>query len=249
MKIFISWSGERSKMIAKALKQWIPYVIQKAKPWVSEEDISSGARWNEEIRKELAKTNFGIICLTAENLTAPWINFEAGAIAKTLLEDSFVCPYGLSSKDILPGPLTQFQSRENTKEDTFKLIETINELTEESLPSEQLNQTFERWWPDLEKKLKESSEIPVVEISKRTSEAMIEEILELVRSLTRKMSTVSDENKLYQLYTRAYRHSSEIDAQKEDEINNAILDRLFPSSAKEEDVWWRASKKNKNSED
>jgi hypothetical protein len=32
----------------------------------------------------LDEYEFGIVCLTAENLTAPWIMFESGALAKKL---------------------------------------------------------------------------------------------------------------------------------------------------------------------
>ena len=41
MKVFISWSGTRSKALAVALKEWLPLILQYAKPWVSDKDISS----------------------------------------------------------------------------------------------------------------------------------------------------------------------------------------------------------------
>ena len=60
MKVFISWSGERSKQVARALFEWIPCVIQAVKPWMSEQ-IAKGARWSPEIAKELEETRFGIV--------------------------------------------------------------------------------------------------------------------------------------------------------------------------------------------
>ncbi|MGH9930385.1 MAG: TIR domain-containing protein [Pyrinomonadaceae bacterium] len=78
MKVFISWSAERSLAIAKALHDWLPRVIQAVQPWLSETDIGKGTRWEQEIGVELAQTRFGILCLTPENLDARWINFEAG---------------------------------------------------------------------------------------------------------------------------------------------------------------------------
>lgn len=45
MKVFISWSGTRSKAMANALKEWIPLIVQHAKPFVSDKDISAGDRW------------------------------------------------------------------------------------------------------------------------------------------------------------------------------------------------------------
>ena len=92
MKVFLSWSGDRSATVAKALKDYLPDMIQEIKPWMSRADIRAGARWSGEVQAELSECRFGIICLTRDNQTAPWILFEAGALAKTI-EGTFVCPY------------------------------------------------------------------------------------------------------------------------------------------------------------
>jgi hypothetical protein len=91
MKIFLSWSGERSKVVADALRSWIPDVIHAVKPWMSGVDIRAGMRWSREVDEELGDTQFGILCLTKENQTAPWLLFEAGALAKSV-EGVAVCP-------------------------------------------------------------------------------------------------------------------------------------------------------------
>lgn len=85
MKVFISWSGDYSGKIAIALREWLPSVIQSLEqPYVSSEDIAKGSRWNAEVTKELENSCFGIICLTPENLIAPWLHFEAGALSKII---------------------------------------------------------------------------------------------------------------------------------------------------------------------
>ncbi len=156
MKIFISWSGDRSKAVAEALRDWLPSVIQILQPWISSEDVPKGSRWNVKIGHQLAEARVGIICLTRENITAPWVVFEAGALTKTTtIEETFVCTYLLDLEpDELIDPLAQFQATVAKKPDTLKLLRTINdELKAGKLPKDRLDKTFERWWPELEKSL------------------------------------------------------------------------------------------------
>lgn len=101
MKVFISWSGEKSKVAALALRDWIPNIIQAAEPWMSEIDIGAGERWNPKVSGELKESNYGIVCLTKDNLDAAWIHFEIGALAKTV-EDAFVCPSLTATQNPLP---------------------------------------------------------------------------------------------------------------------------------------------------
>lgn len=68
MKVFISWSGDLSKRIAIALKEWIPNVLQSAEPYVSSEDIDKGSRWSTDIAKELADSTYGILCVTSASI-------------------------------------------------------------------------------------------------------------------------------------------------------------------------------------
>src|SRR6266403_3949719 len=84
MKVFISWSGPISNKVAVLLRDWLPSVIQAVEPYVSSEDIDKGARWSTDIAKELEAAHFGILCITPDNISAPWINFEAGALSKAL---------------------------------------------------------------------------------------------------------------------------------------------------------------------
>src|SRR3989454_7866890 len=109
MKVFISWSGDRSRTIADVLRRWLPSVLQAVRPYFSPDDIAKGTRWSSEIAKELEASKIGIICLTGDNLSAPWLMFESGALAKNL-DKSFVIPLlvGIKQSDV-SGPLAQFQ--------------------------------------------------------------------------------------------------------------------------------------------
>src|ERR1035441_8112595 len=126
MRVFISWSGDRSRQVAEYLRDWIPYVLQAAEPWMSSADIDRGARWSTEVATQLDTANVGIICLTPENLESAWILFEAGALSK-ILSKSLVCTYlyQLGPTDV-KGPLTQFQATVANEVETKKLVRSMN---------------------------------------------------------------------------------------------------------------------------
>jgi hypothetical protein len=184
MKLFISWSGNRSREVADLFGDWIPNIIQAVDPWISTSDIEKGTRWGSEISSQLQEAKFGLICLTSENLNSPWILFEAGALSKTL-EKTFVCPYLLDVELVdLQLPLAQFQATKSNKEDTRKLVHTINKaLEKDSIEQPRLDKYFDRWWPDLEKGLARIlSKTEKSKQAKRNDREILEELLLLVRS-------------------------------------------------------------------
>jgi len=125
MDVFISWSGERSRAAAEALRGWLPMIINAAKPFLSVTDIEKGTRWATELASKLQSAKAGILCLTPSNIHADWLLFEAGALSKTV-ENPFICPLliGLEPSDI-KGPLAQFQATRATKEDLLQLLKTL----------------------------------------------------------------------------------------------------------------------------
>lgn len=184
MKIFLSWSGEKSKFIAQTLSNWLEQVLQVAEPWIST-DIVKGKRWSDEIATELKESKVAIICLTNDNLDSKWIHFEAGAIAKT--DDAFICTFLYDVKPAnVQQPLSQFQNTKYSKSDVLKLIKTINSIIGssggKSLKESNLVSVFNTFWPQLEEKLKnfpESNEGSVI----RTDRELLEESLQILRSI------------------------------------------------------------------
>lgn len=187
MKIFISWSGKESLSIAKSLKEWIPNVIQIAEPYVSAEDIDKGSRWASDISKELDDSSFGIICLTKNNMNAPWINFEAGALSKKV-DKSKVSPFLFNIKPSeVTGPILQFQhTNSNDKDDVLRLMQSINKQAA-FLSPERLEVAFEHWWPTLNESL---SKIEVVEATAVSEDA---------KSKSRSKNNNDDLNQLSQI--------------------------------------------------
>jgi hypothetical protein len=183
--IFISWSGPRSRHVAEALKDWLPTLLQSAKPWMSESDIEKGTRGLEEIGKALAGIKIGISCLTPENLSSPWILYEAGALAKALDDKSRLCTYllsGLRPQDVAP-PLGMFQATKAEKDDTRKLLTSINvNVGEEPVQEQILNTLFEKLWPDLDAKIKAMPAAEMKVQAKRPVEDMVSEIMDILRT-------------------------------------------------------------------
>jgi hypothetical protein len=183
MKVFISYSGSRSQRVAEALHTWLSDVIHTLEPWVSSRDIDRGTRWDLDIARQLEESRVGILCITQENLEAPWVLFEAGALAKAL-DKTFVCPYLLDVRPTdLKGPLVQFQSTMANEEDTLKLVRTINKaLGDQARSTEQLDKAFQKWWPELQRAL-ESVPGPSLPLKPlRSDRDLLEEVLDLTRS-------------------------------------------------------------------
>ena len=193
MDVFISWSGPQSKQVAEALRLYLPSMIQAIKPWLSSSDVEAGARWATDIAENLQKSKVGVLCLTPANLDAPWIHFEAGALAKTI-EHTYVCPFLTDLKETdVKGPLTQFQMKSADEEGTRGLLETLNRaLNENALHADALTAAFSMWWPKLKEKLEA---IPQEEPSpkKRPVQDMLEELLELARRQARPTNSFTAE--------------------------------------------------------
>jgi hypothetical protein len=187
MKVFISWSGDRSKQLATALHRWLPIVIQSIEPYMSSEDIEKGTGWATSISQELEASNFGLICLTPENLSAPWIYFEAGALAK-VVKQSHVVPLilALAPSDI-QGPLTQFQSASLEHADMLRLLKAINAAgADAALEESRLETAFSALWGQFHQELKaieDSSAQPPSGTTKTAGDMgkVLEELLVLSR--------------------------------------------------------------------
>jgi hypothetical protein len=194
MKVFISWSGERSLAIANAIRGWIPAVLNSVHPYITSKDLDKGTVWSTEITTNLAAAQMGIICLTAENLTEPWVLFEAGALSRALPDKGRVYTYllGLKATDI-PPPLSLFQATFATEEDTFRLVKSINDCVaaagEEAADADTLDLRFSSLWPRLEERI---GNVPHAHAAPRPRDprAISEEILETVRTMAHSQSQV-----------------------------------------------------------
>lgn len=207
MKVFISWSGDRSKHIATALHGWLPTVIQVLEPFISSQNIGKGERGGEVIADNLENSKFGIVCLTPENLSAPWILFESGALSKIVTSPVCTYLYEITSTDIKQ-PLGQFQHTVANKEDTLALIQSINSKIEKPLLPDVLKSVFDRMWDVLAEKLQSVPKIDASDRpSPRTTEDKIDELLAITRSIYNDL-TDREETAIRSLSAGAFRSDS-----------------------------------------
>lgn len=216
MKVFLSWSGTRSKYIAMTFSNWLEQVLQAAEPWIST-DIEKGKRWSFEISDKLKESKVAIICLTNDNLDSKWIHFEAGAIAKT--EDAYVCTflYKVNPTNVQQ-PLSQFQNTKYDKDDILKLIKTINtkigKSGGKSLKENNLESVFATFWPQLEEKLTNVPE-PTEMSVERSDRELLEESLQILRIIKNNLSSNylsnTDQNEIIDFWVEKYAKNRKIE--------------------------------------
>lgn len=240
MKVFISWSGDRSQALAVALKDWLPLVLHYLEPWISTADIKSGDRWSAEIAKGLQETNFGIICVTKDNLEAPWLLFESGALAKSM-EDGRVIPLRLDIEvSDIAGPLAQFQSEKSDAVGIKRLVSSLNNIATAPVPEERLNRLFDATWPDLKAKI---DAIPQGDTSPKRSRPqadILEELVAGVRSVEMRFrDMVDDEPTARRRFGRKFHpemlmeFSRQISSHPHDPVQLLVISSLF-----REDMPW-----------
>lgn len=150
MKAFISWSGDKSKALARSFHDWLPMVVQSLEPWLSDRDISPGAYWGSALAKRLAESELGLVCVTRDNIESPWLLFESGALSR----GSLVVPilFDIDPSD-LKGPLTQFQSVRVDRGDLQKLLDSLLKTHSPKMSDSQRGTLFDVTWPLIDRKL------------------------------------------------------------------------------------------------
>lgn len=175
--IFICWSGDRSRSLARALHTYLPRFIpglldgEGPKSLFISEDISKGSRWFDEVERELDRADAGLVCITREALQSGWIHFEAGALARAIRRKSRARSGALYTyllgvqPDELRGPLAEFQSTRFDREDTKKLCAAIvGSMGLEAPALEVWEKALEENWPRFEIDVKAIGPLPAAAI-------------------------------------------------------------------------------------
>jgi nucleoside 2-deoxyribosyltransferase len=138
MRVFISWSGIESKRAAKIVKAWLAETVfhgEDIQPFMSETDIPFGSDWWATLNTQLKDADCAIICLTHDNLSSAWLNFEGGAIS--IVKDKHTIPLliNIDRNKVSGGPFATFQSVTIQQDDIEKLVLDLKKLGQFKTPS------------------------------------------------------------------------------------------------------------------
>jgi len=158
MQVFISWSGQSSYRVAVLLRDLIRSLLPGLEPWVSAEDIHNGARWSADMIRILDECIFSIVCVDPSNHQSPWLNFELGAIAKSVGKWNIkVFLYELRAGE-LRGPLTKYQPVKVDEHDVLRLLEDLlANFSHIDVPRNELTANLKKTWPEFSKKIAQIS--------------------------------------------------------------------------------------------
>ncbi len=192
-RVFISWAGELSRGVGEALRDWLPLMFDGVDPWMSARDLDKGRQWQHEIISSLRSSQFGIVCLTPENLVRPWLLFEAGAISTLPQASVFTFLHKVEYPQVT-APLSMFNHTQSRQEDVQRMVFSLNcALDDRALTSELLEKKFRLLWPDLEARLNSITIGPAtfVEVTPRGQESILSEVLTLSRDMSRNLGSLN----------------------------------------------------------
>ncbi|KSU55460.1 hypothetical protein AS029_05460 [Microbacterium enclense] len=139
----------------------------------------------EVIAGELQDRDYGIVVLTRDNLNSPWVNFEAGALGKSLgLGKVAPLLVDVSRADV-EGPIAQFQSTLLTERDDMRQFVRDLALLVPGLPEATIDTMFGAKWDELDSAVASAGVVAASPKTTRTAESMLEEVLEHVRALAK----------------------------------------------------------------
>lgn len=230
MKVFISWSGEKSKQYAAALKDLLESCFHSINVFFSEDDIPKGDNWSKKILEELASSDYCLICATKDSLNSPWINFEAGAMANNNAKVSAIL-FDLKNEE-LKGPLSLFESTKLEEKDFERLMRNINEF--EQVKLNVLEKSFKVFFKEFSEKINNISSIT----SNRLTVNMDKEIREILKVVKNNYSILNRFESIIPSISEQVEDIRTTDFQKKyNEMLDCIINFIFDLSIKPDDYF------------
>ncbi|MDR7188154.1 hypothetical protein J2Y46_000970 [Microbacterium sp. BE35] len=189
MQVFISWSGEQTRQLGHALKAFLETTFAgHVRTFLSDADVAPGERFLAAISSELDGADLGLLLVTRANQHAPWLLFEAGALAGKSSKGS-VIPILIDLDRVeLDPPLSQFQNVLGTSEESIRKLCHRIRADGGHVPGESaLTILFREAWPALEAAIASATaEQAEVRGPRRGTDEMLGEILLGVNALVRR---------------------------------------------------------------
>jgi hypothetical protein len=141
-----------------------------------------------EIRDNLSEATAGMVCLTRENLTEPWILYEAGALSTKAVDRLWTVLLDLPHTDV-PDPLKALNHTKAEKADVLKMVGSIHKTVVaagfKTCAESDLKDYFEAFWPELERaitQLQAQDPVPTAQPDPQ------QEMLGIVRAILQRVS-------------------------------------------------------------
>lgn len=211
MQIFIAWSKGVSEKIGKALTTWLRELNEPVfRTIISDENIPVGDLWNNALDTALKRADYGILCVTEENLTSPWLCYESGALRMSTAGNvksgqPGVAPvlFGDVTNSQIASPLQHFQSVKFDKDGMWKLVLELHTRSAYTNSNNHLDEKdimakFESAYPALETQVQDilRNGIPAAQERSKKLEGKLDETLALLQELlTERMPSVGQERK------------------------------------------------------
>lgn len=168
VRVFVSWSGNKSLVLAQKLVEWLPTIVPAVSVFYSP-DIGGGYVWLERLLKELKSAQYGIVCISKESQRSQWLHFEVGALWQRAGKNIPVCPLLLDlAPRELKGPLAFFQARQFSKRGFRELCSEIAKKA--GLSDQQFQRNFQAAWGQVESGLKRDLRIMSIELKTQSVE-------------------------------------------------------------------------------
>lgn len=187
-KVFISWSKSPAREIAEALKELMEKIFPDPNIsfFVSSADkggTHAGDRFRSILDSNLETSNYGILILTKNNYSQPWIMFESGALSKDSQISKIVPVFFNRDKNNLEEPLKPFNNIQFKKDDFEQLAYSIKmaQFETKELNSDQtntINDSIEKHWAKFENKVNnaiENHQTNIEEITENVTSLMMDE--------------------------------------------------------------------------
>lgn len=80
IRIFLSWSKNKSKELAEATKKFIESSLGNSIEFFFSPEMYKGTCVDNEIHKNLLSSDICLVCITSDNFKNPWLMYESGVV-------------------------------------------------------------------------------------------------------------------------------------------------------------------------